>query len=67
MDDIIEAVKEDSGIRVQFKKGDERYHSIFSFQELIDAQVNIYHLVQYPGKYRIDSDQHRIVRKRRGQ
>jgi hypothetical protein len=51
MDDIIDAVKGDSGIHVHFRKGDVRYQRVFSIQELIDAHINVYHLIQYPGKY----------------
>jgi hypothetical protein len=67
MDEIIEAVKGDTGIRIHFKKGEERNQMIFSIQELIDAHINVYHLIQYPGKYRIDIENHQIVRKKHGQ
>jgi hypothetical protein len=60
MEDIIEAVKEEGGVQVWFQTG----HSLFSFREWIDMQINISHLVQYPGKYRADIENHRIVRKR---
>jgi hypothetical protein len=67
MDEIVDAVKENSGIRIQYRKGEDTDQTTFSFQELIDNEVNIYHLIQYPGKYRIDIEAHRIVRKQHGQ
>jgi hypothetical protein len=67
MEEILRVNKDDIGIRVEYQKGSGEDRILFSFQELIDLQINISHLIQYPGKYQVDSENHRIVRKKHGQ
>jgi len=67
MDEIVKALKGNSGIRVEFDEGVVRKGILFSFDELIEMQVNVVHLLQNPGKYRVGAEGHRIIRKMHGQ
>jgi hypothetical protein len=46
---------------MEYRKGLAAGHTLFSYQDLIDLGINASHLIQYPGRYQIDSENHRIV------
>jgi hypothetical protein len=60
MQEIITAIKRDTGIDVVYQKGKETKGAFFSYSDLIDLRINALDVLDYPGMYLIDADHHKI-------
>jgi hypothetical protein len=63
---IIESQKKPAGIEVFWQEKETKKRDFFSYRELIDQKINAIDLLEHPGLYLIDGENHRIVATEKG-
>jgi len=61
MDPILKAQKSFNGVQVTFLSGEKTLSALFSYENLIELQINVSSLLDHPEYYGVDPDG-RIVR-----
>jgi hypothetical protein len=58
--------KTDAGVALVWQDGTKEKNEVFSFSELNDMRINVQDLIEHPGLYRIDLQEHKIYQSQVG-
>lgn len=64
MHDVVASKKMRDGVEILWNENGAVRHELYTFQELIDQQINMLDILDRPVAYRVDTKLHRLVPKK---